>query len=200
MGNVNAIRRGMRLPQLGALMLLAGVVACAPAAPRFPELPRLSVGLQITTKNMCSLGVSPPVTVGNAPAATARYRLRMTDTDVLFGQTWQATTEARPEGIPSGALPDYPAPCLGKMELYSSQTYHLYRFEVFALDPQGDAIAYGMATIPVYGIDRALALERAAAAGQRPSPETAPPISPSARPLPMIGPTLIPTQPDLYQR
>lgn len=199
MGNVNAIRRLMRLRLLGAVILLSGVAACGPPAPRFPELPRLNVTTQITTKNMCSLGVSPQITIRNAPPGTARYRLRMTDTDVLFGETWQATTDAKPEGIAAGALPDFPAPCLGKLELYSQQAYHYYRFEVFALDQQGNPLAYGAANVPVYGIDRALANERAAA-GQRPSQDIIPSVNPQARPLPMIAPTLVPTSPELYQR
>ncbi len=201
MGNVNAIRRMMRSPPFGAALLLAGVAACAPPPPSFPDLARLSVATQVTTKNMCSLGVSPEIRIRNAPAATARYRLRMSNIDVLFGEAWQITTDARPGGIPAGVLPDYPAPCLGAMEIYSQRPYHLYRFEVFALDPQDQPLAYGEATVPVYGVDRALALERAAAAGQRPALDATPPITPMARPVPTINPALVPPGPEgLYQR
>lgn len=202
MGKVNAIRRMRGLPPFAALLLLVGLAACAPPAPPFPELPRLGVSTQVTTKNMCSLGVSPQIAIRNAPAATDRYTVRMTNMDVLFGDPWQTTAAAQPGGFAEGALPDFPAPCVGELSINSQRYYFSYRFEVLAIDAQGRPLAYGQTTVPVYGIDRALAIERAAAEGRTPSFPADRGMIPLGRstavPLdPMLAPTF---RDDLYRR
>jgi hypothetical protein len=202
MGKVNAIRRMTGLPQIAAAMLLTGLAACAPPEPAFPELPRLNVATRITTKNMCSYGISPEITVRNTPQGTERYTLRMTNIDVLFGEPWQITAPAQRGGFAEGSIPEFPAPCLGALQANLQRPYHLYRFEVLALDEQGRPLAYGQSTVPVYGIDRALAHERAAAAGRRPSFDDDAELSPLDRTTRLpLDPALVPALPEeLYQR
>jgi hypothetical protein len=195
MGKVNAIRCMGRLPQLGTAILLGALGACALPPPPFPDLPQLGVITRITTKNMCSLGVSPAIVIREAPPATARYTVRMTNIDVVFSQPWQATAEARPGGFAEGAFPDFPAPCLGEMRLNSPRPFRYHRFEVLALDSQGQPVAYGSTTIPVSGIDRALEIERATAAGRQPVLDTRSELPTMVRPdaVPVFEPILTPT-------
>src|SRR5262245_49213855 len=124
MGNVNAIR-GRALAPL-ALLLVGLLAGCASPPPPFPELPRLGVATTIGSKNLCGLGVSPAITINNAPPATAQYRLRMSNTDVLYQQPWTTTVTAVPNGFAEGAIADYDAPCVGDLRVYSFYRYHTY--------------------------------------------------------------------------
>jgi hypothetical protein len=190
MQNVNAIRRS---PIRGARTLLAFSAcllgACASSPPPFPELPQLDVATQIKSSNMCGLGVSPAISIGKAPEATARYRIRMTNVDVLFQEPWQTTAPARPGGYLEGALPDYQAPCVGDLSLYIAYPYYIYRFEVLALDSQDRPLAYGQITVPVRNISTLLEQERAARSA---SPAAAPPPPPLPPLPPTIGPLVNP--------
>lgn len=190
MEKVNAIRRPVRrAAQAAALLALA---ACASPPPPFPDLPRLSVATQITSRNMCGLGVSPAIAIGKAPAATARYRFRMTNTDVLLQTPWQTTVPAAANGYGEGALADYDGPCIGELRLYATAPYFVYRFEVLALDAQDRPLAYGQTTLVVQSIGETV--EREKAAGGR-SVSMPPPLPPASSVNPIINPAMYPRLP-----
>ena len=187
MEKVNAIRRlACRAAAVAAVLALA---ACAPPPPPFPDLPRLSVATQITSRNMCGLGVSPAITIGNAPAATASYRFRLVNTDVLLQDPWQTTIAATPNGYSEGALPDYEGPCIGELRLYSAAPYFIYRLEVLALDAQEPPAAYGQTSMVVRSISATIEQEKAAGGRAAPVPRPMPPVG-SVNPL--INPALNP--------
>jgi hypothetical protein len=169
MGNVNAIRGAFRPASLG--LLLAGAVsACASPPPPFPDLPRLGVSTHLGSRHLCGLGISPPISISGAPSATARYRLRLTNTDVLFPQPWQTTVPAdSPTAIAEGAIADYEAPCVGDLQLYTLYRHQSYRLEVMALDAQNRPLAYGEVRFPVESVsttvDRERTVQRQAAPG-----------------------------------
>jgi hypothetical protein len=187
MGKVNAIR-GVR--RLLPTMLLAGLTAaCASPAPPFPELPRLDVSTTLTSRNVCGLGVSPPINIGKAPPATAQYRLRMTNTDVLFQQPWQTTVEAKPGGFAEGMIADYQAPCVGDLRLYSFYRFQQYRLEVLALDAQSRPLAYGSTNFLLQSISSMQDRERSSQARRTPD-------APVARPSEVVGPMMGPVGPN----
>jgi hypothetical protein len=182
MGNVNAIRRAGAL-RLALVAALAGGVLAACALPQpYPELQRLGVSTQITSRNLCGLGVSPPISISGAPPATTQYRLRLTNIDVLFDQPWETTVQAVPGGFGEGAIADYEAPCVGDLEVYASYRYQTYQLEVMALDANSRPLAYGRVNLAVQSISATLDRERAA---QRPS--TARPNALQTRPGPLPG-------------
>lgn len=177
MRNVNAIRRVVMRTVRAFLALSPGVVAaCASPPGPFPDLPSLDVATHIGSRNMCGLGVSPAISITNAPEAAARYQMRLTNLDVLFQQSWQTTAPAKPGGYAEGALLDYEGPCVGDLRLYSPYPYYNYRFEVLALDAQDRPLAYGRTALPVRNISDALSLERAP---QRRAPPPEPPPVPA---------------------
>ncbi len=187
MEKVNAIRRtACRAATVAAVL---GLGACASPPPPFPDLPRLSVATQITSRNMCGLGVSPAITIGNAPAATSSYRFRMINTDVLLQEPWQTTIAAAPNGYTEGALADYEGPCFGERRLYTAAPYFIYRFEVLALDAGNRPVAYGQTSLVVWSISATIEQEKAAGGGSVPMLPPAPPPS-SINPL--INPALNP--------
>lgn len=160
MGKVNAIRRAFR--PASVCVLLAGAAACASPPPPFPELPRLSVSTQLGSRHLCGTGVSPPITIVNAPAATAQYRLRMTNMDVLFQDAWQTTVAADSKaGFAEGAIADYTAPCVGELRFYAFYPYQQHRLEVLALDAQSRPLAYGQTIFLVEALSTAADRERA---------------------------------------
>jgi hypothetical protein len=203
MGKVNAIRGAFRPVSLG--LLLAGAVsACASPPPPFPDLPRLGVSTQLGSRNLCGLGVSPAISISGAPQATAQYRLRLTNIDVLFQQPWQTTVSAEGTGtIPEGAIADYTAPCVGELSLYTFYQYQRYRLEVMAVDQQNRPLAYGQASLLVQSVSTTLDRERAVlrqAAPGTPPPPAPPPIGrPALNDYNTIGtqvsPVLIPQIP-----
>jgi hypothetical protein len=189
MGNVNAIRGRAAAP---LALLLAGLLeGCASPPPPFPDLPQLSFSSQITSKNLCGLGVSPAISVNNAPPATAQYRLRMTNTDVLYQQPWQTTVTAVPNGqFSEGAIADYEAPCVGDLRVYTFYRYYTYRFEILALDTQGRPLAYGQTSFLVQSVNTTLDRERSnqRRAGSQAAP---PPSTPSI--IEPVGPATVGT-------
>jgi hypothetical protein len=190
MDKVNAIRRGMwRAAPAVALFFLT---ACASPPRAFPDLPRLNFVTNITSRNMCGLGVSPAITIANAPQATASYRFRLVNTDVLFQEPWQTTVAAAPSGYREGAIPDYEGPCFGERRLYALAPYFRYRFEALALDGRDRPLAYGQVSMIVRTISETIELEKAAAAGAAPPPPTVPPASEIN---PMVNPALYPRLP-----
>jgi len=180
MGNVNAIRGAFRPVSL-CVLLAGALAACASPPPPFPDLPRLTVATSFGSRNLCGLGVSPPIKITKAPPATAQYRLRMINTDVLFQTPWETTQPAKAEGFAEGDIADYEAPCVGELRLYTYYRYQQYRLEVLALDAQNRPLAYGSATVPVYSVGTMVDRERAAQ--RQGSPGTPEPQRPS-----IIGP------------
>jgi hypothetical protein len=187
MGNVNAIRGVRRL--LAAVLPAGLVAACASPPSPFPELPRLDISTKLTSRNVCGLGVSPPISIGKAPPATAQYRLRMTNIDVLFQQPWQTTVDAKPGGFAEGAIADYQAPCVGDLRVYSFYRFQQYRLEVLALDAQSRPLAYGSTNFLLQSISSMQDRERSPQA--RRTPEV-----PVARPSDVVGRTMGPVGPN----
>jgi hypothetical protein len=164
MGNVNAIRGVFRPVSLGLWLawLAAAVAGCASPPPPFPELPRLDVSTRLGSRHLCGMGISPPIRIDSVPSETALYRLRLTNTDVLFQQPWQTTVPASSrQGIAEGAIADFVAPCVGELRLNSFYPYRRYRLEVMALDSQSRPLAYGQTTFLVRSVNSTLERERA---------------------------------------
>jgi hypothetical protein len=136
---------------------------------------------------MCGLGVSPAITIGSVPDATARYRIRLSNTDVLFQTPWQTTVAAAPNGYAEGALTDYEGPCFGERRLYAPAPYFVYRFEVLALDARDRPLAYGQTSVFVRSISEMIEQEKAA--GSVPTP---PPTPPASSVNPIVNPALYP--------
>ncbi|HEX2115939.1 MAG TPA: hypothetical protein VHM01_16155 [Alphaproteobacteria bacterium] len=179
------------------LVLAALTAGCASPPPPFPELPRLSVSTHITSRNLCGLGVSPAIDIANAPPATARYRVRLTNTNVLFQSPWQTTAEAVPGGFAEGTLADYQAPCVGELRVNSFYPYHSYRLEVLALDAQNRPLAYGATAFLVQSVSVTLEQERAVRGATR-IPQAPAAIGPAIDPADaesigrFVSPTLVP--------
>jgi hypothetical protein len=190
MENGNAIRRTARraAPAIGLLAL----TACATPPPPFSDLPRLNVTTQITSRNMCGLGVSPAIDIGDSPAGTERYRIRMTNMSVLWQDPWETTATAAPGGFREGALADYEGPCIGERRLYALTPYFSYRFEVLALDARDRPLAYGRTSLLVRSISETIEQERAAASRSTPLPPASPPESAID---PVVNPALNPRFP-----
>jgi hypothetical protein len=188
MGNVNAIRVRVLAPL--ALLLAGALAGCATPPPPFPDLPRLGVATTFGSKNLCGLGVSPPININNAPPATTQYRLRLTNTDVLYQQPWQTTATAVPGGFTEGALADYEAPCVGDLRVYSFYRYQTYRLEVLALDAQNRPLAYGQTTVLVQSVNATLDRERSAQRRTASQPAVAAPTPAIIQP---VGPATVDT-------
>lgn len=197
MGIVNVIRGAFRPVSL-CVLLAGAVAACASPPPPFPDLPRLRVSTYLGSRNLCGLGISPPIDIDKAPPGTAQYRLRMTNTDVLFQTPWQTTQPAKSKGFAEGDIADYQAPCVGDLRLYSAYTYQLYRLEVLALDDQSRPLAYGSTTVQVHSVNTMLDRERSAQrGGTQGTPEQTPaiigPVIPDDSGIgPRINPVLMP--------
>jgi hypothetical protein len=191
MGIVNVIRAAWRAARMAAApaALLAG---CASPPQPFPELPRLGVSTQLSSHNLCGLGVSPAIAITNAPRATTQYRVRMTNTDVLFQTPWQTTADATPGGFPEGALVDYQAPCVGDLTINSFYPYQQYRLEVLALDGQSRPLAYGYMTMLVYSVSATVDRERGVASRTAAQQRALPP--------PVAGPVVDPVTSDSVGR
>lgn len=127
----------------GALLVLA---SCANDRGPHPNLPPLGVGTHFTSRNLCSLGVSPEIRLGSVPANVATYRLRVSEVTTLRGPRWQADIPAQGSVIGEGAMDGFDLPCPGDKQQLS------YRFEVMALAPDARPLAYG------WGFSSALSL------------------------------------------
>jgi hypothetical protein len=120
---------------LGALLAL--LAACQSGGPS-AGLPALTVNSTMTADNLCSLGVSPAIEIGQVPGATVRYRVRFQNVGVLFGEAQNFEIAAAPRSVPQGALEAYRGVCPGERQRFE------IRIEVLAIDAQGRALAYGM--------------------------------------------------------
>lgn len=121
------------------LVLAAPVLtgACANDRGPHPNLPPLGIMAEFTSRNLCGLGVSPEILIGNLPPNVATYRLRLSEVSTLSGPRWQADLPAAGPSIPEGALNGFDLPCPGEKQVLS------YRLEVMALGAQGQPLAYG---------------------------------------------------------
>ncbi len=131
---------------LGAMAL----VACAPARGPHADVPALDLRVRFTLANLCNGGMSPPIGVDRAPAATSGYVVRVTNVSVLVArpQEWTIPAGQDPSRIAYGALQGYSGPCPGEFQRYS------YRVEVLALDAAGLKLAYGMRTLLVESVNK----------------------------------------------
>jgi hypothetical protein len=120
-----------RLAAVACVLALAGCAGETPA----PDPHGMAIDVAFGLNNLCSLGVSPKITVSNPPPATAKYAIEMRNIDVLFPSPWQGTVIANGTIIPEGAGADYRGPCEGEFQR------HRYRFTVTALDAGGRALA-----------------------------------------------------------
>ena len=117
------------------IMPLAAVAALSACAAQPPAPQSMAVSVAFGMRNYCGLGVSPAITVTDPPPGTARYRVRMVNTEVLFPTPYETTVEATGPAIAEGAMADYPGPCPGEFQRPR------YRFTVTALDRSGRAVA-----------------------------------------------------------
>lgn len=153
---------------LGAAVLTLG--GCAADRGPHPELPPIGIQAEFTSRNLCSLGVSPQVRLGGVPAQTAAYRWRMTNVSVLRAPRWQTDLPAGGPLIPAGAVPDFPTPCPGELQNF------VYRFEIMALAADGRPLAYGWQFVPAVSTTRTVEREQLRALGRVPAPDRTAPI------------------------
>src|SRR5260221_12217429 len=89
---------------LGAILALVLVGGCASEAGPHPELPRLGLLSQFTSRNLCSLGASPEIRVYEAPSGVATYRIQITSLNGLITPSWTTDVPASGTLIPDAAL------------------------------------------------------------------------------------------------
>jgi hypothetical protein len=119
-----------------AVAVLALLAGCAVVQPGPANVPKLGVRSFLDIRHLCSLGVSPPIELDDAPAA-ARYRVRMINTSVLYAPPADFEVVADGSSIAEGSLEGYRGPCPGEMQNF------VYRLEVAAVDANGAILAYG---------------------------------------------------------
>ncbi len=145
-----AVNRLHPLRVLTVLLSGASLVACAPMATSYRDLPQLRVAVRLGLENVCAGSQSPPIALQNVPAGTARYRVRMSNMSVLV-QTpteWTIPVPEEPGLVPIGALPGYTGPCPGEFQRFT------YRLEILALDIQGRPAGFGAASLPVASVNK----------------------------------------------
>jgi hypothetical protein len=136
-------------------IMLGGVLAlcaCTPSTPPFSGLPKLSVGTQFATQNLCDAGISPLIRLGDVPDGTASYIVQITDINVLIQTPWRETIPATSKTeIPEGSAKMYEGPCLGDMVQFQPVAPYGYqhRVEVLAVGANGRPLAYGATTVYV---------------------------------------------------
>jgi hypothetical protein len=141
----------MRLGTLTRTLLASlALGACVAYVPGPPDTPRMGVRTYFGVEHVCSLGVSPPIRLFGAPESAARYRVRFTNTSVLFTAPMELETPAAGAEIAEGALDGYRGPCVGEASA------SLFRIEVLALDANGRSLAYGFAIAQVSNPSRLL--------------------------------------------
>jgi hypothetical protein len=118
--------------------------ACATDPSKDAGLPRMDVDYAMAPKHKC-LGVSPEIRLGNVPAGTVSYEVRMTDLDAPSFQHWSQTLPAEgavireDRGRAEGGVRYYgPCPPNGT---------HRYQIEVIARDANLKPLAYGERTV-----------------------------------------------------
>jgi phosphatidylethanolamine-binding protein (PEBP) family uncharacterized protein len=128
----------MLLPALACIALSAVLTAGCAKTPETGRLPRLAV-LALAVEP-CS-GNSPEFRIGNVPAGTAIFEVRLRDLHVTEAVHGGGTYRNNGTGvIPEGALRNrYAGPC-------SRESLHRYEFAVIARDASGRALAEGVYT------------------------------------------------------
>jgi len=134
---------------VAAGLTLAG---CNSPAPPFPDLPHLSVSTRFAIENLCNIGVSPPIQLGNVPDKTTTYVVQITDIYVLLQTPWREEIPLTSKTeIPEGAAKTYAGPCLGDFTRFDpvSRYGYQHRVEVLAEDATGKPLAYGSTIVNV---------------------------------------------------
>ncbi|WP_395020630.1 hypothetical protein [Dongia sp.] len=125
----------LSISRSGAILLAALLLPAAGAA-----ADDLTVSFKFGSADKCSRK-SPELKIGNAPAGTTQFKVRLRDNDKRSWRHGGGTVAADASGvIPAGALTDgYNGPC-------PPSGSHEYEFLVEALDANGDTLAEGSAT------------------------------------------------------
>lgn len=160
---------------LAALVLLAGLAACAPPRGLYDDLPRLRMATRITLANMCTGSQSPAIRLANVPAGAAQFRIRMSNLSVLrqVPSEWTIAAPTERDLLPIGALPGYVGPCPGDLQQFT------YRLELLALGANGQPVGYGETSFRVISVNE-IAQETWRRAGRGQGPEQLDPSIPPA--------------------
>lgn len=158
----------------GCVVLLLLLAACANERGPHPNLPSIGIQAEFTSRNLCAPGVSPEMRLGGVPPRTATYRWRMTNVSVLSAPSWQADIPAKGSVIAEGAVPDFPAPCLGELERPRPTSF---RFEIMALAENGEPLAYGWSFIAARSLPAQIEIEQQRAASRLQAPIRNAPVS-----------------------
>jgi hypothetical protein len=134
-----------------AVAVLALLVGCADVRPGPAGAPVMGVRSFLDIRHMCSLGVSPPIALDDAPGP-GRYKVRMTNTSVAYAPSADFDVVADGSEIPEGALQGYRGICPGETQNFS------IRVEVVALDAQGRTAAYGYTHVSATSTTRLMRL------------------------------------------
>src|SRR5262245_24473748 len=118
------------------LLAALALAACVGDRGPHPELPYLGVATKFTSRNLCSLGISPEIRLAVQPAGASLYRLRLTAISVLSGVKWQGDVPATGPVVPEGAVINMPLPCPGELQQIT------YRLEIMALASDYRPVAY----------------------------------------------------------
>ncbi len=147
MATVNRLRS-----RVACAVVLAGslLVACAPTATGYRDLPQMRVAVRFDLENLCAGSQSPPIALTNVPAGTARYRVKLSNMSVLVQtpRDWTIVVPDEPALVPIGALPGYTGPCPGEFQRFN------YRLEILALDAGGRPVAFGTAGLVVASVNK----------------------------------------------
>jgi hypothetical protein len=134
-----------------AATALTVLAACASERPGPANVPQMGVRSFLDIRHLCSLGVSPPIALDDAPGPGS-YRVRMTNISVLFAPAVDFDVVLAGSEIPEGALDGYRGICPGESQSFS------IRIEVAALDAQGRTGAYGYTHVSATSTTRLMRL------------------------------------------
>ncbi|TXH36864.1 MAG: MbtF [Rhodospirillaceae bacterium] len=127
------------------MLLLIGAIAltaCSSTEPSQKTSPaKMTVDFAWKPSHLCS-GISPKIEIGNFPASTAYFAVRLRDRDnpesALGGGEVANTSSGT---LPEGTLKSYTGPCTQGSEP------HYYYFEAAAIDHDGKSIGYGKSKV-----------------------------------------------------
>ncbi len=127
------------MPRL-SIAAISLALACTALSATAASAADLAVTFKFDAGDRCSHN-SPEIRVGNAPAGTVSFKVRLRDRNKGSWNHGGGTVPADPSGIiPKGALKDgYNGPCPPGGES------HTYEFIVRALDAGGETLAEGKA-------------------------------------------------------
>lgn len=156
---------------LGATLVAVAVsvlVNCANDRGPYPNLPPIGIRAEFTSRNLCGLGTSPEIVLGNVPQNAATYRLLITEVSTLRGPRWQADFPATGSSIPEAALEGFDLPCPGERQILT------YRLEVMALAANGQPLGYGWVFSNATSLPEQIQHEQRRAKRGPPSPASIP--------------------------